>query len=124
MVAAPVRAGAQPTARTGAVRPASDEEATMRRVFLAALAAGLILGSLGCAGKQSAGSMDETFMRYDTNRDGVITREEFVGHWQDKQQAATAWKLLDKNDSGSLDRGQAKALPIDVWGQLESAGPR
>lgn len=92
----------------------------MRHVFLAAMAAGLVLGGLGCAGTQNTGSLDASFMRYDTNRDGVITREEFVSHWTDKQRADTAWKQLDKEGSGSLDRTRAKALPIDVWGQLDS----
>ena len=90
------------------------------RIVMAMLAAGLILGGLGCVGKSSSTSMDETFIRYDTNRDGVLTKEEFVAHWQDKQRAAAVWKQLDKNGTGSIDRVQARALPPDVWGQLES----
>lgn len=92
----------------------------MRRMFWAVLAVGLIGGGLGCAAKQNTNAMDAAFIRYDTNRDGVLSKQEFVEHWQDKQRADTAWKQIDQEGAGSIDRARGKALPLDIWDQIES----
>ena len=50
----------------------------------------------------------------------MLTKEEFVQHWQDKQRADTAWKKIDQEGKGSVDRMRAKSLPPDIWGDIES----
>jgi len=92
----------------------------MGRLLWVVLAAGLVWGGFGCASRQNTNAMDATFIRYDTNRDGVLTKEEFVQHWQDKQRADTAWKKIDQEGKGSVDRMRAKSLPPDIWGDIES----
>lgn len=95
----------------------------MRRTtatLLAALVALGGLGGLGCAHKQKKADVDVLFIKYDTNRDGVITRDEFAKHWKDQVQADKAWKQLDTAGAGSLNRTQASDVPFDVWSDIES----
>lgn len=90
----------------------------MRRVFAAMCVLSLLLCGLGCARHHTA-SVDEVFIHYDTDRDGVITKKEFTSQWKDQIKAEAAWKRVDKTQRGSLSRPQANAVPLDVWSELE-----
>lgn len=94
----------------------------MQRLSVAVLVVALAFCGLGCAKKQPHpySSVDEVFVRYDVDNNGVITREEYVSQWKDKQKAATAWKHIDKQGNGFVDRTLANDVPLDVWSQLES----
>lgn len=94
----------------------------MRRMTATILAGLVALGGLGCAHKTKTANVDVIFIKYDTNRDGIITKDEFVQHWTDKVQADKAWKKLDTAGTGSLNRSQAAAVPFDVWSDVETQG--
>lgn len=74
----------------------------------------------GCAGKKGYASMDAVFVNYDTDKNGVITKEEFVSKWRDKQKAETAWKKIDSRNNGFVDRTLANDTPLNVWSDVES----
>ena len=76
----------------------------------------------GCATKTKKpfSSVDAVFMTYDADRNGVITKEEFVSHWQDKQKADTAWKRIDAKNNGFVDRSLANEQPIELWNAVET----
>jgi hypothetical protein len=92
----------------------------MRHVTAAIVTGLLALALPGCAHKQQTVDVDAIFIKYDTDKNGVITKEEFAAHWRDKQKADTAWKKLDSAGNGSLSRAQAKDVPFDVWSELDA----
>jgi len=93
----------------------------MRKAMAAAMCLALAAAIGGCASKKKAySSVDEVFVTYDNNKDGVITKEEFIDHWHDKQKAATAWQRVDAKNNGFVDRALANEQPLDVWSQVES----
>ncbi len=94
----------------------------MRRMGAAILIVGMAVGGLGvgCAKKQDAGSRDAVFMKYDINRNGSITKEEFVSQWRNKQKAETAWQQIDTKGNGYVDRVLANDIPMNVWDDVES----
>jgi hypothetical protein len=106
--------------RARPTRPANDEEAAMRQAALVVLVMALVLGGLGCARTQANTSVDTIFMKYDADRNGIITKDEFVTHWSDKQKADTAWKKLDTAGNGFVSRTMANEIPLDVWSQVET----
>ncbi|WP_043643646.1 calcium-binding protein [Solidesulfovibrio carbinoliphilus] len=86
--------------------------------ILAVLTLAAALG--GCAGKKGYASADEVFVKYDTDKNGVITKEEFTAKWQDKQKAETAWKKIDAKNNGFVDRVLSNDIPLSVWNDVES----
>ena len=90
----------------------------MQRVFAAVFLLFLLLSGLGCARHHPA-SVDELFIRYDVDRNGVITKEEFVSQWRDQVKGEAAWKQVDKAGKGSISRTEANEVPLDVWSDLE-----
>ncbi len=91
--------------------------ATITATILAGLVA---LGGLGCARKQQTANVDAIFIKYDTDRNGRITRDEFTVRWKDKQKADTAWKKLDPTGNGFVSRTLANDVPFDVWDEIET----
>ena len=91
----------------------------MRRVCFALILCALTLSGLACAKHHEYSSMDEVFIHYDIDKNGIITKEEYVSQWQDKVKGEAAWKKLDKAGNGSLTRPQANNIPINVWSDLE-----
>ena len=87
-------------------------------VLLAGLA--LVVGMAACAKKKGYTSVDEVFAIYDTDRNGVITKEEFTSKFADRQKAETAWKKIDVKGNGFVDRTLANDMPLDVWSQVET----
>ena len=92
----------------------------MRPVTLAIAVGLLTLGLVGCAHKQRPANVDAIFIKYDTDKNGIITKDEFVTQWHDKQKADTAWKKLDPAGNGFVTRTMANEVPFDVWSDLES----
>lgn len=91
----------------------------MRRVCFVLVLCALTLSGLACARHHAYTSMDEVFIRYDIDKNGIITKEEYVSQWKDKIKGEAAWKKLDKTGNGSLTRPQANDVPLDVWSDLE-----
>jgi hypothetical protein len=87
-------------------------------VILACLAMISVVGA--CAKKKSYASVDEVYAKYDADKNGVITKQEFVTKWTDKQKAETAWKKIDSKNNGFVTRTMANDTPIDVWNEAES----
>jgi hypothetical protein len=87
-------------------------------VILACLAMLAVLGA--CAKKKSVASVNDVFAKYDTDKNGVITKEEFTSAVKDKQKAETAWKKIDVKNNGFVDRALANDMPLDVWRSVES----
>ena len=92
----------------------------MRIFWTLAVAVSLLVAVGGCAKKKSYASLDEVYAKYDVNKDGKITKEEFVAQWKDKQKAETAWKKIDRKDNGFVDRVLDNDMPLDVWSAVES----
>jgi len=90
----------------------------MRRIFVAIFLVTLVFSGLGCA-KHHFASLDEVFILYDVDKNGVITKEEFLSQWKDQKKAAAAWEKVDKERKGSISRAQANDIPLDVWSDLE-----
>jgi|GEM_PF-4980611 len=90
----------------------------MQRVFVTIFLLTLLLSGLGCARSHPA-SVDEVFIRYDTDRNGVITKEEFTSQWKDQIKAEAAWKRVDKTQKGSISRIEANQIPMNVWSDLD-----
>lgn len=86
--------------------------------ILIVLALAAALG--GCAKKAGYASADEVFVKYDTDKNGVITKEEFTSKWKDKQKAETAWKKIDTKNNGYVDRVLNNEIPLNVWDDVES----
>ena len=87
-------------------------------VLLVALTILLALG--GCAGKkQKYATMNDVFTVYDVNKDGKITKDEFVAHFKDKDKAATAWKKIDANNNGFVERTLQGDTQVNVWNAVE-----
>jgi hypothetical protein len=87
-------------------------------VILACLVIVLALGA--CAKKHGYTSIDEVYTKYDADKNGVITKEEFASKWTDKQKADTAWQKLDPKNNGFVSRAMAGETPLDVWSDVES----
>ena len=93
----------------------------MRRMLLLGTVAILSLASLtGCAGKKGYASVDEVFAVYDANHDGRITHDEFVATFHDKERADQAWKRLDPEGNGFVDRKLAADKPLNLWQGVET----
>lgn len=92
----------------------------VRYVVAAAMVLTFLLAVGGCAKKKGIASMDEVYVKYDANKDGVITREEFMTKWRDKQKAEAAWKQVDTKNNGFVDRVINNDAPLDVWRSVES----
>ncbi len=93
----------------------------MVRRGMAMVAVLLLVAAVGgCAGKKGYASADEVFVKYDTDKNGVITKEEFVSKWKDKQKAETAWKKVDTKNNGFVDRVLNNDIPLSVWNDVES----
>lgn len=91
------------------------------RIWVALAVALTLLAAMGgCAKKNGYASMDEVYMKYDTNKDGVISKDEFVAKWKNKQKAETAWKSIDKKNNGFVDRTLNNDTPLNVWSAVES----
>jgi len=91
----------------------------LRTMVLVVACLALLLGA--CAKKKgTAVSIDEVFVKYDLDKNGVITKDEFVSQWHDRQKAETAWKKIDAQNKGAVDRTAARDLPLDVWDNVES----
>ena len=88
-------------------------------VILVALTFLIALG--GCASKkQKYATTDEVFAVYDVNKDGKITKDEFVTHFKDKDKAATAWKKIDTNNNGFVERTLQGDTPLRIWNDVEN----
>ena len=77
----------------------------------------------GCAKKQQhAGytTMDAVYIRYDADKNGVITKDEFLAQWKDKQKAESAWKKIDTKNNGFVTRTLDNDTPLSVWNDVES----
>lgn len=97
----------------------------MLRHVSTALAALALVGLIGgCAGKKTAKkpytSADEVFAVYDTNKDGKITKDEFMVRMKEKQKAETAWKRLDTDNNGFVTQSLDGDAPLRVWNDVES----
>ena len=92
--------------------------------ILAVLALALAIG--GCSakspkpGKQTYINIDQVYAVYDANGDGKITKEEFTAKFKQKQKAENAWKKIDKNNNGFVERTLNDDEPLRVWNDVES----
>ena len=91
---------------------------------LAVLALALVIG--GCSAKspkpakQTYINIDQVYAVYDANGDGKITKEEFTAKFKQKQNAENAWKKIDKNNNGFVERTLNDDEPLRVWNDVES----
>ena len=92
----------------------------MRKSVAVLAGLAVMAGLAACAGKKGYSSIDEVFAVYDTDRNGVITKEEFTSKFTDKQKAETAWKKIDVKGNGFVDRSLANDMPLNVWDQVET----
>jgi Ca2+-binding EF-hand superfamily protein len=89
--------------------------------LLAVLALALAVG--GCAGKktkQTYLNVDQVFAVYDKDNDGKITQAEFTARFQDKLKADQAWKKLDRDNNGFVERTLNNDAPLNVWNEVET----
>ena len=81
----------------------------------------LLVALGGCAGKKPRyATVDDVYAVYDVNKDGKITQEEFVSHFKNKDKAMTAWKKIDVNNNGFVERSLQDDTPLRVWNSVES----
>lgn len=92
----------------------------MRKAATAVICLALVSLLGACAKKKGYASAGEVFGTYDADKNGVITREEFLAKWQDKQKAQNAWKKIDTKDNGFVDRKLNDEIPVSVWNEVES----
>ncbi|MFU2210342.1 calcium-binding protein [Solidesulfovibrio sp. C21] len=98
----------------------------MVRYVMGILAIVALIAALGgCAKKQSQhpkgyATMDEVYLKYDVDKNGMITQQEFVAQWKDKEKAKAAWKKLDVKNNGFVDRVLNNDAPLSVWNDVES----
>ena len=80
----------------------------MKRPLLASSCAFLLVTSPALQAEDSSDAKRESmFSRYDTNGDGVISKEEWMsskGGQKNPQRAETRFKLLDKDGDGNLSK--------------------
>jgi Ca2+-binding EF-hand superfamily protein len=70
----------------------------MKKLFGAMVATVFALGLLLAA--SAAWAASERFEDYDTNKDGKISKEEFLQHFKDKKEGEARFKSMDKDSSG------------------------
>jgi Ca2+-binding EF-hand superfamily protein len=78
----------------------------------AALAAGI-----GCAGK---GGLSSGAAKLDADKDGKISRAEFMARYQSKEKGNTLFNRLDASGDGFLDRDETGTYPDDYWAKTET----
>ncbi len=82
------------------------------------LCAGLVVATgLGCAGKGGLSSGASTL---DVDKDGKISRSEFLARYQAKDKAQTLFNRLDASGDGFLDRDETGSYPDDYWTKTET----
>lgn len=89
-------------------------------VMLAVLSLLVVVG--GCAGKKKTtyATTADVFAVYDVNKDGKITKEEFTAHFKNKDKALTAWKKIDVNNNGFVERTLQGDAPLRIWNDVEN----
>jgi Ca2+-binding EF-hand superfamily protein len=78
----------------------------------AAFAAGV-----GCASK---GGLSKGASALDADKDGKISRAEFMANYQNKQKAQTLFQRLDASGDGFLDHNETGTYPDDYWAKTET----
>lgn len=78
----------------------------------AALVCAVLVCGAGCAGKGAAA--------LDADKDGKVSRAEFIARYKDKGMAQTRFQRLDQNGDGFLDKNETGIYPDDYWSQTES----
>jgi len=88
-------------------------------VMLAVLSLLVVVG--GCAGKKKTtyATTADVFAVYDVNKDGKITKEEFTAHFKNKDKALTAWKKIDVNNNGFVERTLQDETQVPIWNAVE-----
>jgi Ca2+-binding EF-hand superfamily protein len=82
--------------------------------FSAAL---IVATGLGCAGK---GGLSAGAATLDADKDGKISRSEFLARYQAKDKAQTLFNRLDASGDGFLDRDETGSYPDDYWTKTET----
>jgi Ca2+-binding EF-hand superfamily protein len=67
---------------------------------------------LGCASK---GGLSQGAAALDADKDGKISREEFLARQQNREKAMTLFQRLDASGDGFLDRNETGTYPDDYW---------
>lgn len=80
-------------------------------------AALIVATGLGCAGK---GGLSKGASALDADKDGKISRSEFLARYQAKDKAKTLFNRLDASGDGFLDRDETGSYPDDYWTKTET----
>lgn len=89
----------------------------MRSKMLCLGAALVMTAGLGCAGK---GGLSKGASALDSDKDGKISRSEFLARYQAKEKAKTLFNRLDASGDGFLDRDETGSYPDDYWTKTET----
>lgn len=95
----------------------------LRKASVAVVALALAVGVGGCAGKQKYATVNDVFVVYDANNDGKVTKDEFVARFKDKEKADVAWKKIDTDNNGFVERTLQGDAPLRVWNEVETDAP-
>ncbi len=83
----------------------------------AAIVCAVLLCGAGCAGK---GGLPKGASALDSDKDGKISRAEFIARYKDGSLAQTRFQRLDQSGDGFLDNNEAGNYPDDYWDKTES----
>ncbi|KUG27217.1 hypothetical protein ASZ90_002928 [hydrocarbon metagenome] len=89
----------------------------MKREIAGLCVAVFLAAGAGCAGK---GGLSKGAAALDTDKDGKISREEFVARYQAKEKAHTLFNRLDASGDGFLDHNETGTYPDDYWAKTET----
>lgn len=91
----------------------------MKRVtgMAAVCMAAVLATGIGCAGK---GGLSKGAAALDTDKDGKISKAEFIARYENKQKAMTLFQKLDSSGDGFLDHNETGTYPDDFWAKTET----
>lgn len=89
----------------------------MTRWMVGVCAAAAVGLCLGCAQK---GGLSKGAAALDADKDGQISRAEFLARQQNREKAMTLFQRLDASGDGFLDKNETGTYPDDYWAKTET----
>jgi Ca2+-binding EF-hand superfamily protein len=87
------------------------------KALAAAAVCALCLCGAGCAGTSG---LSKGAAALDANKDGKISRAEFIARYKQSGATETRFQRLDKSGDGFLDKNETGTYPDDYWAKTES----